>query len=237
MNKQTTLTDDYPNTFVLDNDKKWTAWYFAIKHEHKQDILNIWKEYLGEIGKYLVSEEVAENKHIETNGEHYHFVAEISNKSYHKISKRIRDKYNLTGKAKNGVGRQYGKVTDIKNVDRMIAYCMKDGYISTNLTEDELKKYENISFKPNNKQKEKNITFTQKITNKLIEGKPQYEWDLDQDGEILLDYILDELGDVAKVFDEHMLKKMLYGVYNALPKTIKSKVNFRNQLKANILNR
>ncbi len=238
MSEQKTLVDDYPKQFIQNEDRKWTAWFMAIKHEKKEEVLKIWNEYLGEyVGKYLISTEVAEDKHKETDGEHYHFVAEISPKTYHKVTKRYKDKYNLKGQAKNGIGRQYGIVKEIKDIDRLIAYCMKDGQYETNFNEEELKKYENISFKPKYKQKDKNETFTQKITNRLIQEKPQYEWDLDQDGEILIDYILDSLGEVAKVFDEHMLKKMLYGVYNALPKTIKSKRDFRNQLKANILNK
>lgn len=238
MSEQKTLVDDYPQQFVLAEDRKWTSWFLAIKHDQKEQVMKIFKEYLEEyVGKYLISMEVSEDSHKETDGEHYHFVAEISPKTYHRITKRFKDKYHLKGQSRNGIGRQYGIVKDIKDIDRLIAYCMKDGQYETNFNEEELKKYENISFKPKKKQLDKNESFTQRITNRLIEENPQYEWDLDQDGEILLDYILDSLGQVAKVFDEHMLKKMLYGVYNALPKSTKSKRDFRTQLKSNILNR
>lgn len=237
MSEQKSL-DDYPKQFLQSEQRKWVAFFFAIKHEHKQDVMKIWKEYLGEyVGDYLISAEVAEGRHVETNGEHFHFVAEISPKTYHKISKRYKEKYHLSGRAREGHSRQYGMIKEIKDINRMIAYCMKDGDYDTNLPEERLEELKKISFKPHHKQKDKNVTFTEKITNRLIDEKPQYEWDLDQDGEVLIDYILDSLGEVAKVFDEHMLKKMLYGVYNALPKTTKAKRDFRQQLKATILNR
>jgi len=84
-------------------------------------------------------------------------------KMYTNFSKKIVEKFKLRGKAKDGKSRQYGKVKEIDNVEKMAAYTLKDGNIRTNMSENDLEKYRSISYKKNQEKK-----LFSKILEKLI---------------------------------------------------------------------
>jgi len=126
-----------------------TAFFFAVKHEHGDFLLETLQKY--DIGKYLMSAEVAKDgKHKETDGEHFHFYVHMFPKDYDSYAKRIITKFKLrAGKGhvvKGGTGRQYGKVNEIKNHERMQIYTVKDGNVRTNFTDEELGKLKEQSF-------------------------------------------------------------------------------------------
>ena len=82
------------------------------------------------VEEYVVSLEIAQNKHKQTNGEHFHiFIYAPSSKNIKKtatnIQKHFVEKYKLRGKAKDGIGRQYGACT-LRDPDTMLMYCIKD---------------------------------------------------------------------------------------------------------------
>jgi len=100
-----------------------------------------------DVGAYIVAKETTVNAHKESSGQHFHFFVQMSDKDYHRYSKRtFKDKFNLRGKALKDKPRQYGRVKKIENPERMAAYTVKDGDIVTNLTEDQLKKFKETSF-------------------------------------------------------------------------------------------
>jgi hypothetical protein len=94
-------------------------------------------EYLDEQMKkfeapYVISAEVGKY-------EHFHFLTKITNKQYHNFCKRVfKDRYKLLGRATKNKPRQYGKVKDIKDLSRMMAYTLKDKNYKTNIPKDEL---------------------------------------------------------------------------------------------------
>ena len=125
------------------------AFFACIKHDQIDEVETILNKY--DIGKYIISMEVAEATHKMTNGEHMHFYVEMLPKDYIRFAKRVFiDKYKLRGQAKGGVGRQYGKVKNIENHERMKAYTVKDGKLRTNMTEQEIEALKNVSFEKKN---------------------------------------------------------------------------------------
>lgn len=121
------------------------AFFGCVKHDQVDEVETILNKY--EIGKYIISLETAPATHKMTNGEHMHFYVEMFPKDYIRFAKRVFiDKYKLRGKAANGVGRQYGKVKNIENLERMQAYTVKDGNIRTNMTDKEIEALKAISF-------------------------------------------------------------------------------------------
>ncbi len=104
-----------------------------------------------------------------TVGEHMHFLLCVNSDTfYHKWSKRIfKDKYKLKGKAYkiNGIGhaRQYGKLKEIKDLEKMGSYTVKDGNIKTNMPQNEIDNFVKKSHK-------KNIlhTLTHEICEKMV---------------------------------------------------------------------
>lgn len=128
--------------------QQYVAFMCQLRHTEIDYLERMLQEY--EIGNYIISMEVAKESHKETEGQHFHFIVQMSDKDYHKYSKRIFiDKYKLRGRAGAGLPKQYGKVADIQNLDGMLAYTVKDGKFRTNMTEQEIKQYVSKSFQKN----------------------------------------------------------------------------------------
>ena len=51
---------------------EWHAFFAAIKHEHSEEVLDVLQKY--DIGRYIVSREKSEGSHVDTDGEHFHFM-------------------------------------------------------------------------------------------------------------------------------------------------------------------
>lgn len=89
---------------------------------------------------YIIAQEIAKESHKRWDGGHYHFMVQMSDEDYHKFTKRIKEKYKLNGRAKNGVSREYGKVNKIEKLERAKAYTVKDGNYRTNLAKETIQK-------------------------------------------------------------------------------------------------
>ncbi len=122
----------------------WIACMFHLEEEHAYYLEQTLLEY--DIGLYLIGFE--EDKYS-----HFHVMFQGDNKIYTNFSKKIVEKFKLRGKAKDGKSRQYGKVKEIDNVEKMAAYTLKDGNIRTNMSEADLEKYRSISYKKNEDKK------------------------------------------------------------------------------------
>ncbi len=132
---------------------KWNSFFGALDHMWFDYLEEKLKEY--DIGYYIIAAEVAEGKHQKTNGQHFHIVAQMTEKDYNAYVKRVfKDKFKLSGRAGNGEGRQYGRVKDIENITKMKAYVLKDGKFKTNIPEDEIKELLSIAFKKDEKETE-----------------------------------------------------------------------------------
>ena len=124
----------------------YQAFMAVIKHEHREEVHQILLEY--NIGMYIISNEITKSAHQETNGEHIHFLVEMSAEDYHRFSKRVFiDKFKLRGRASKGKPRQYGKVSKIENIEKMKSYTLKEGDFISNLSEKELNELYEKSYK------------------------------------------------------------------------------------------
>jgi len=133
--------------------RQWTAFYAAIKHEHKDEVLKILSEY--DIGKYIIGLETAESTHSESSGQHMHFLVQMYPKDYTRFAKRVFiDKYNLRGRALADKPRQYGKVKNIENIQKMMCYTVKDGNLMSNMDEDTIQELIKQSFKKEDRKTE-----------------------------------------------------------------------------------
>lgn len=105
----------------------YIAFFAAVTHTKENETFMVESLKSYDIGEYLVVKETSENSHKLTNGEHYHFLVQMKNEDYIRYRKRVfLDHFKLRGKAKNGLGRQYGKVNYLKDPDRMAIYMCKD---------------------------------------------------------------------------------------------------------------
>lgn len=214
---------------VIEEPKTWKAFFAAIYHTELPEILGFWKQY--NIGQYIIALEVTQHSHKETAGEHFHFCAEMSDVTYHAFCKRVfKDRYKLSGQARNGKPKQYGKVTEIKDIKRMKAYCIKDDNYYTNLPTEEIDELRKISFAKVDKKPAKG-SWTLEVVNYLNKEYPRH-WDINNsvDKELLVEVIINRLGETAKAFDEQMFKRLFYGIYNGLPKTGNAHRDLKNKM-------
>lgn len=102
--------------------------------------------------------------------EHYHFAVEMTDKDYHKFSKRVfKDKFKLRGRASQGQCRQYGKTNEVKDVEKMLSYTAKEKNIRTNLEESKIKEIIGKSFK-----KVEKLEFLDECARELEDGWMKY---------------------------------------------------------------
>lgn len=130
----------------------YLAFFAAIKHSNADYLIETLTEY--NIGTYIVGKEVTHDSHKETDGEHFHFLVQMEDTDYHKYAKRVfKDKFNLTGRATKGCPRQYGKVKNIENLERMKAYTVKSKNVISNMEQQELERIMEQSFEREDKLK------------------------------------------------------------------------------------
>ena len=93
------------------------------------------------IGGYVIAHEVEPYSH-------FHFLVEMTEQDYTRFRKRVFiDKLKLSGKATSGNPRQYGKVANIDDFDKMLSYTVKDSNIRSNLSDELLNDAIDKSFK------------------------------------------------------------------------------------------
>lgn len=152
--------------------KKYIAFMAHLPLFHGEDpMISYLEETLKEydIEGYIIGEETEPYSH-------FHFMVQMDEKDYHKYAARIfKKKYNLRGKAIKGHPRQYGKVKEIENVERMKAYTLKEGKFRTNLASEEIEKLKVMA-----ESKEVDIEFEDKICRNIqlrhnLKEKSNYE--------------------------------------------------------------
>lgn len=106
------------------------GFFVALEHSYKDDFVKDIESYLDDDARYIISMETAKDKHVETKGEHFHFVGDMEDKQYDSFRKTILvKKYQRQGVARNGVGRQYGKIGKIRDETKLMQYTCKDNNI------------------------------------------------------------------------------------------------------------
>jgi len=125
------------------------GFFVALEHSHKDDFVMDVEKYLEDDARYIISMETVKDKHAETKGEHFHFIGDMSDKQYDTFRKTIIvKKYNRQGIARNGIGRQYGKIGRIRDETKLMTYTCKDNnLIYKNIDLKTIQKYIQESYK------------------------------------------------------------------------------------------
>lgn len=117
---------------------KWIACMFHISVTEFDFIEECLKSY--DIGGYMIGSELVPY-------EHYHILFQGTDKIYSAFSKRLVVKYKLRGRATKDKPRQYGKLNQIKDIEKLKSYTIKDGNYRSNLSQEELDSYFMKSYK------------------------------------------------------------------------------------------
>lgn len=133
------------------------TFFLAIFHSEEE---NVWQELKEHItGEYLIAKETAKTSHIETKGQHIHYLVNMELREYNNFIKRIKLKYkHLRGKTPKNTNlpRTYGRCKEIENIELLKSYLVKDcddinqttKFLSlrTNYTTDSLNAYYALSY-------------------------------------------------------------------------------------------
>lgn len=120
---------------------QYIAFFAALPHAYADYLEETLLEY-SSVTQYIIGMETTPDTHQDSSGQHFHFFTDMSSKDYHTYSIRIfRNKYNLRGQAIKDHPRQYGKIKQIHDLDKMAAYTLKDGNIRTNMEKNIIAQY------------------------------------------------------------------------------------------------
>jgi len=133
---------------IKDTSLPWIAFYCAYPHEFSSNVVEDLQSIMS-LGGYIVSLEIAQGKHLETEGQHYHFLIQCSINDYNSYVKRVlRETYKLRGQCRKGLPKQYGRVKKpLEDVERMGSYVCKDSCIITNLETKDIERMYDASYK------------------------------------------------------------------------------------------
>lgn len=151
------------------------AFFLALPFSTFDEITEKLQKYIEPQSHYLVVGEKSENTHKTTNGEHFHFLVDFTEKSYKNFTKHFIEKYKLRGSAREGIARQYGKIKKINDLEKLHQYMCKDicteNPIYTNYENDEIDAWAKKSFK---KQSKKNYldSMSEKLTKAIKHTTP-----------------------------------------------------------------
>jgi len=119
----------------------------VIKHDQIEYVQETIQEY-DSVTEYLIGMETSADSHQDNSGEHMHFLVKMSDTHYKNFADRVfRKKFNLRGQARKGLPRQYGKIREIQDLEKMAAYTVKDGNIRTNMEDKDIQRWIELSFK------------------------------------------------------------------------------------------
>ena len=99
---------------------KWIACMFHLKETEFDYLEDTLLNY--DIAGYIIGFEAQPYPH-------FHLIFQSSDLNYNSFSKKIVEKYQLRGKAGKDLCRQYGRISKIKDLEKMKVYTLKDGGI------------------------------------------------------------------------------------------------------------
>jgi len=225
------------NTDTEREQIKWMTFYFGVRHTEFDFVVSTLKGYIHAEALYLVSKETTKNGHKNTDGEHVHVCCQMSQHMYDNLISVMKKKYELKGNKKAGECGQYGKVKAIRDIDLMLAYCLKDGDYITNIDSAQIEELKKLSYpkaeqSAESKQKKSTKTWCEKTAEEIIEKTNGKEWNMSiaDDAKRFHRHMFDCLGKSAKSFDSQIYDRLACGVYNRLPRTQRAVQDFEQAL-------
>lgn len=148
--------------------------FLALPHSYKDQLWEYLNNYLHPSARLVMAWETSQFTHKETNGEHFHIACDMSDNTYEAFKKTIIIKqFKLRGQARDGIGRQYGVISEkkIRDETKFLSYTLKNNnYIFRNF---DLETLQSLYSKSYIKDIEKSLD--QKVCEYLIDNKIEFE--------------------------------------------------------------
>lgn len=108
-------------------ENNYLFWFVAIEHNRVAEYTNHLMKYLDPSAAYIIAKETARGVHHETKGQHLHIACELDVKTYNKFHKNIHvEQLKLRRKANEKGGKQVGRVHNVRDETKMLAYTVKN---------------------------------------------------------------------------------------------------------------
>ena len=208
---------------VLKTQNNWVAFMCHLDRGYFDEIQEILDEYNPH--RYIIA---YENEPYE----HFHFLVQIEEPAtfYTRFRKRVFiDKYKLRGQAKKELPRQYGKVRDIEDLNKMASYTVKnEDFRVYNIEQEEIDEILDNSFNKSDKIKLLKDKMISHVENALTKGGFVLYAEHQTIAEIIIDFCFQNNIEVRRslidtyyyYFRQYTNKKELrykpYQMYNAL---------------------
>jgi hypothetical protein len=102
------------------------AFMVAVKHTQDDTLWSHLCSYSKDDTPIIMARETSKKSHQDISGQHFHIYIGWEDKTWEAFKKTILiKKLQLRGKANANLARQYGRVTKIKDQEKMIAYTIK----------------------------------------------------------------------------------------------------------------
>lgn len=120
----------------------------AIRHSEIETLEKMLIKYIDASASYIIAMETAKDSHSETQGEHFHFAVQMDDKQYERFRHTVfTNHYKLRGRATDGKPRQYGKVKEIRDQTKFLAYTVKDqNIVYRNIDLKDIQDYIEVSY-------------------------------------------------------------------------------------------
>lgn len=164
--------------------------------------------------------------------EHYHFLVQADNveQFYTRFRKKIFiDKYKLCGQAKKDKRRQYGKVKDIEDLEKMASYTVKnENFRVYNIEQEELDNIIDSAFNKNDREKLLKDRMCKYVENEISKGKLEVHAEKQSIMICIIQFCLDEKIDIRRTLLENYyfyfrqktvidnLRYRAFEIYNAM---------------------
>lgn len=122
-------------------ENEYFACFFCLEFEHFDWLETTLKKY--DIGDYAIAYETEDSKGDPKP--HFHLLFSGTQNIYNNFSKVVADKHNLR-RTGHGGKNKYGKVKEIRDLDKMLAYTIKHKRFRTNMSEEKIEEALRNSF-------------------------------------------------------------------------------------------
>jgi len=121
----------------------WVGCMYHLEEQHFDYLEKTLQEY--DIGGYIIGHETDPYPHFHIAFE------ELSENQYINLNKKIVNNFKLRADSKKGKRKQYGKINQIKDIEKLKSYTVKDGNYRSNLSSSQMAEIIERSFKKTKK--------------------------------------------------------------------------------------
>lgn len=192
-------------TVEENSSKEWKMFMAHIDHEHIEYVKETLVKYLKENAQYIIAQEAHPYEHM-------HFLCEMTPSEYHKFSKVVfKDKFKLRGRASQGQSRQYGVMSNIRDLNKAKQYTVKDGKLVTNMDDDEIKQLIKDSYKKQETIKDLKEECVDYVVKRYVETDEMMNgWAPNNRGRDIAELVIRFLREKKKMLTQSKVKTLTY---------------------------